>query len=378
MQGDWSVEGKTVIVTGATSGIGRETALALACMGATVVLAVRNQEAGQKTAEMIRQVRPGAQVEVGPKLELAQPSSIRSFAAQYQKQKRPLHVLVNNAGANYLSEGVTEDGVPLLTQVNYLGPYMLTRLLESSLVASAPSRVINVSSVTHRYGLIDNPASFLTQCTTGVGGQYPATKLGNVLFTYELQRRLGNLGVQACAVDPGAVATNIYKDSRLFTRQPLKWLIQNLYAPPQDGAAAVVHAASAPWRRSPRKHGFLVNKKTDTQVECDSTAETWFFTRGVFAWPAITGFRGQREGVIGSLRMQGWAIRALTLSALDWPLRKITKGRWLSETKAVPSAPISYSKEMAGALWDMSADISNLPREVRVGITSKQSRKHAI
>ncbi|CAL8464655.1 g4190 [Coccomyxa elongata] len=372
MHDDWNVRGKTVIVTGATSGIGRETALALAGMGATVVLAVRNQEAGQDTAAMIRQVHPGAKVEVGPKLELAQPSSIRSFAAQYQKQKRPLHVLVNNAGANYMSEGVTEDGVSLLTQVNYLGPYMLTRLLEGSLVASAPSRVINVSSVTHRYGLIDNPATFLSRSTIGVGGQYPATKLGNVLFTYELQRRLGNLGVQACAVDPGAVATNIYKDSRLFTRQPLKWLIQNLYAPPRDGAAAVVHAASAPWRRQPGKHGFLVNKSTDALLGGGSIAGTWFFARGVFAWPAITGFRGQREGIIGNLRMQGWAVRALSLSALDWPLRKITQGRWLSETKAVPSAPASYNKEMAAALWDLSADMCKLPRALHAGITSKQ------
>ncbi|EIE19074.1 NAD(P)-binding protein [Coccomyxa subellipsoidea C-169] len=358
MADDWNIHGKTVVVTGATSGIGRETALALAGMGATVVLAVRNQEAGQETAAMIRQNSLSmtsddwiSSLAVGPKLELAQPSSIRSFATQYQKQNRPLHVLVNNAGANYLSEGLSEDGVPLLTQVNYLGPYMLTRLLEGSLVASAPSRVINVSSVTHRYGLIENPANFLSRMR--IIGALQATKLGNVLFTYELQRRLGHLGVQACAVDPGAVSTNIYKDSSLFTRQPLKWLIQNLYAPPSDGAAAVVHAASAPWQRQPKKP--------------ENLACLQFFARGVFAWPAITAFKGQQQGVIGNLRMQGWALRALSLSALDWPLRRLTQGRGLSQTRAVPSAPASYDQHLAAALWDLSADKGKLPRDISVG-----------
>ena len=79
-----------------------------------------------------------------------------------------------------------------------------------------------------------------------------ATKLGNVLFAYELQRRLGKRGVHSCAVDPGSVATNIY-DGSLFSRQPLRWLIRTLYAPPSDGAAAVVHAACAPWERPARQ-----------------------------------------------------------------------------------------------------------------------------
>ena len=98
------------------------------------------------------------------------------------------------------------------------------------------------------------PAMIMTQDACLAAAQ--ATKLANVLFAYELQRRLGVQGVRSCAVDPGSVATNIYAGSALFSRQPLRWLIKTFYAPPADGAAAVVHAACAPWERpAQQQHG---------------------------------------------------------------------------------------------------------------------------
>lgn len=167
---------------------------------------------------------------------------------------------------------------------NYLGPYMLTRLLEDKLLDTSygfnmkglssssskatrqkptttnrTARVVNVSSVTHRYGLIlpTDIDTFLK--TWKLGSFYPNTKLANVLFSYELTRRLGSYGLQSCAVDPGGVASNIWKNSA-FSRAPLSWVIGNLYAPPIDGAAAVVYAATVDWEDD-REEGKRVNRK---------------------------------------------------------------------------------------------------------------------
>ncbi|CAL5224486.1 g7180 [Coccomyxa viridis] len=364
MERGLDIRNSTVMVTGATSGIGREVAKTLAGKGAHVVLAVRDLHGGAMAAEAIRKAFPEAVVEVGPELRLDDAASIRAFADTYRKQQRPLHVLVNNAGANYISDGVTADGVPLLTQVNYVGPYMLTRLLEPCLRAAGHARVVNVSSVTHRYGVIGNPAAFLSSSNSTVGGQYPATKLANVLFTYELQRRYGTQGIQACAVDPGSVATAIYRDSKLFSAQPLKWIIEKLYAPPWDGAAAVVHVASAPsWGApAPPRGRSRMLAEWPPHMDLQQTPQ-WFFARGLFALPIITHFRGPGEGLLNQLRMYGWAAKALTLSALDWPLRRVTNGAWGSGTTAVPSAPTSYDRGLSTALWDLTADKCGLSRE---------------
>jgi WW domain-containing oxidoreductase len=232
---------------------------------------------------------------VGPQLDLSSQESIRSFATQYKSAiNKPIDVLVNNAGANEFSiPWYVDNGVGGQCMTNYLGPYMLTRLLEDKLLddnsgggsgsktgydmkASSPSsssktttkttrlkptrtaRVVNVSSVTHRYGLIlPDIDTFLK--TWKLGSFYPNTKLANVLFAYELTRRLGSYGLQSCAVDPGGVASNIWKNS-VFGKAPLSWVIGNLYAPPSDGAAAVVYAATVDWEKD-REEGRRVNRK---------------------------------------------------------------------------------------------------------------------
>ncbi|DBB18667.1 TPA: hypothetical protein ACH3X3_000279 [Trebouxia sp. C0006] len=199
------LDGRTAIVTGATQGIGKEVAKELARQGATVVLACRNLDAARDCADEIRAAQPAANVVVGPALDLSQPNSIRKFATTYQQQQRPLHILVNNAGANYMPESYTSQGVGILCQVNYLGPYHLTRLLEPQLAASAPSRVVNVSSIMHRAASVNsNIHRFLTDWNKG--SQYANTKLANVLFTYAAQRRLGyrNQGIQRVIQFSGA------------------------------------------------------------------------------------------------------------------------------------------------------------------------------
>ena len=122
-----------------------------------------------------------------------------------------------------------------------------------------------------------------------------ATKLANALFAHELQRRLGGRGVASCAVDPGSVATNIYAGSALFSRQPLRWLIQNFYAPPSDGAAAVIHAACTPWERPAQQHrgaGSLAGAYT---LSCGGTVAAGAFGLRRCAWEGSEG-RGLRAG----------------------------------------------------------------------------------
>jgi NAD(P)-dependent dehydrogenase (short-subunit alcohol dehydrogenase family) len=230
---------------------------------------------------------------VGPQLDLSSQESIRSFVSQYKSAiNKPIDVLVNNAGANEFSvPWYVENGVGGQCMTNYLGPYMLTRLLEDKLLddnssggggkytvndmkASSSSskttpktttlkptrtaRVVNVSSVTHRYGLILPDIDNFFK-TWKLGSFYPNTKLANVLFSYELTRRLGSYGLQSCAVDPGGVASNIWKNS-VFSKAPLSWVIKNLYAPPSDGAAAVVYAATVDWEKD-REEGRKINRK---------------------------------------------------------------------------------------------------------------------
>ncbi|KAL4459097.1 hypothetical protein ABPG75_013962 [Micractinium tetrahymenae] len=374
------MEGRQVVVTGATQGIGREAARQLAAQGARVVLACRDVERAEAVAEGIRRQHPGAQVEVGPPLDLGSLESVRSFAAAYKKRHRRLDCLVNNAGTNYTKPWFTPEGVGGLCQVNYLGHYALTRLLEDMLQASAPSRVVNVSSVTHRYGWVGEVGKFLSSWRPG--SYYPSTKLANVLFAYELQRRLGEHGVQSCAVDPGGVASNIWTGS-VFSRPPLSWFIGNLYAPPSDGAAAVVHAASVPWGQE-RKAAAAINARwmgTDSSSNGSShgrrrrhaahaAPDLRFYARGLFASPAVTSWRGTPQdpapGLLDRVRGALWGGTAVVASLLDYPLRRITGGRLNSGTRPAPSAPLSYNAGLAAQLWDLSADASGLPCEPQI------------
>mmetsp|Transcript_21104 Transcript_21104/g.50393 ORF Transcript_21104/g.50393 Transcript_21104/m.50393 type:complete len:370 (-) Transcript_21104:2546-3655(-) len=258
--------GKIALVTGATSGIGLETASALAGLGVTVILGARNSSKAEDVAELIRKRHQGAQVEVGPELDLKSLDSVRNFAAEYEAKGKPLHILVNNAGANFSRPWRTAEEVTGLVQVNYLGAFALTRLMEKQLVSSAPARVVNVSSITHRFVKIPDVHEFLYNWKKGT---YAHTKLANVLFSRELHKRLHSHGVDSCAVDPGGVNSSIWDRGGIFSRPPLRNVIHAVYAPPSDGAKSVVHAAVAPWT-SKNKY------------------DHYTFARGMFANPLVT------------------------------------------------------------------------------------------
>ncbi|CAG9464931.1 unnamed protein product [Pedinophyceae sp. YPF-701] len=344
--------GKVAVVTGATSGIGLETAKALAHRGAHVILACRRPEAASRVCDEIRGARTDVKIEVGPKLDVGDQACVRAFAKDLAKAHKKIDILVNNAGTNAEKgeEWYTPDGVGGLAQINYLGPYTLTRLLEPTLLASAPCRVVNVASVTHRFAFIKSAEDFLMKFKYG---QYAHTKLANVLFAYELQRRLGPRGVQSCAVDPGGVRTNIWSTRESLSKGPIKAVINACYAPPADGAQAVIHAATCDWDAdAPTGRHAVAGPENDLR----------YYARGTFAWPATTSVPGAgSRGILGAVMggVQAWSI--LNMSLVDWPLRAATGGRVAGTTKAVRSAKITYDERLAKELWDRSARIAGVP-----------------
>lgn len=209
----WSIRGRTALVTGATGGIGWETALGLAESGARVFLHGRTLEKADAACAKIRARVPGAQL-APLAADFARLSEVRGMAQRVAESTDRLHVLVNNAGAWVGERTITEDGYELLWQANHLAPFLLTGLLRPLLEASAPARVITVSSNAHYSGKIDfNDLDAHRKRYDGFA-VYCNTKLANVLFSNALARRLASAGVTANALHPGVVNTGIASNAR--------------------------------------------------------------------------------------------------------------------------------------------------------------------
>jgi retinol dehydrogenase 12 len=231
--------GRTFIVTGANSGIGRITAMALAGRGAQVFLGCRSIDKGESVAAPLR--AGGAKVEVLA-LDLADLASVRGTAAAFLARDLPLHGLINNAGLAG-TRALTRDGFELTFGVNHLGHFLLTRLLEARLRASAPARVVNVASEAHRSAKgIDFTVLRERARSPGALREYSVSKLANVLFTRELARRWAGSGVTAYALHPGVVATGIWRR----VPGPLRWLITRFMISPEEGARTTIFCATAP------------------------------------------------------------------------------------------------------------------------------------
>jgi NAD(P)-dependent dehydrogenase (short-subunit alcohol dehydrogenase family) len=224
-----NLTGKTVVVTGANSGIGLATAKALAGYGAHVVFAVRDTAKGRRATEAV----PG-DTEVR-KLDLADLASIRRFATDWQG---PIHLLINNAGVSAPELERTTDGFELMFGTNHLGPFALTNLL----LPHVTGRVVSLASQAERMGRINFDDLNWEHTPYKQSRAYATSKLANVLFSSELQRRLKAAGssVLAVAAHPGFVATNIYdRSTGLVTRLMLRLLSQD----PDQGALPVLYAA---------------------------------------------------------------------------------------------------------------------------------------
>jgi NAD(P)-dependent dehydrogenase (short-subunit alcohol dehydrogenase family) len=201
------MKNRIVLITGSTDGIGKATALQLAQRGATVIMHGRSVDRCQAACDDIRQATGNSNVEYVV-ADLSSQPQVRRMAAEIQERTDRLHVLINNAGVILLTRQVTEDGLEATFAVNHLAPFLLTHLLLDRLRQSAPARIINVSSTVHYDAQIkvDNLQS--EKNYNGINA-YKLSKLGNVLFTFELADRLKGSGVTANCLHPGVVATKL-------------------------------------------------------------------------------------------------------------------------------------------------------------------------
>jgi NAD(P)-dependent dehydrogenase (short-subunit alcohol dehydrogenase family) len=236
------MSGRICVVTGANRGIGRATAEGLAQMGAKVVLVCRRKEDGEAVSREI-----AAQSPVAPDVVVADLSSQLSIrqAAGYIRGRYPsLHVLINNAGVIPARREATVDGLEMQFAVNHLAYFLLTNLLLPQLKAGSPSRIINVSSGAHTRAAIDFD-DLQAQRSYQAKSVYGRSKLANILFTYELSRRLAGTGVTANCLNPGVVATKMLAD---YMGVPLAGpaLARTFGATPEEGAETSVYLASSP------------------------------------------------------------------------------------------------------------------------------------
>jgi NAD(P)-dependent dehydrogenase (short-subunit alcohol dehydrogenase family) len=241
-----NMQGKTVLITGGNSGIGKETAVALAKAGANVVFTSRDAAKGAAAAADVS-ARAGRDVAWMP-LDLASFASIRRFADDFLSRYDRLDVLVNNAGLMQQHRSETQDGFETTFGVNHLGHFLLTQLLLDRVKSSAPARIVNVASDAHRQARSGLDFDDL-QSTKGYGGLtvYGKSKLANIYFTRELARRLEGSGVTANALHPGTVATGFGQDGDVTGVFALGFqLVRPFFKKPAQGAETSIYLASAP------------------------------------------------------------------------------------------------------------------------------------
>jgi len=238
----------TILITGATSGIGQRAALALARQGAHLVLTARSQAKAEATLKMIEAAAPGTRVNVyyGDFASLA---SVAALGHEIIAHHARIDVLINNAGIHAFTQRVTVDGYAEMVAVNYLAPWLLTNILRETLVRSAPSRIVTVASEASRRAAGFDPLAALTDkrpfTARGSSAVYGQTKLMNIMFSQELSRQLDGTGVSVNCLSPGFNVTGLGRE--LWFAAPLQQLLAWLkIGDPERGAGIIVRLASDP------------------------------------------------------------------------------------------------------------------------------------
>lgn len=239
-----TTSGITAVITGATGGLGLETAAMLAGQGAAVVLVGRDPGRLQAALHEVRG-RTGSSAVSGLKANLDSQTEVRQLASDILARAPRLNLLINNAGTVYARRTTTPDGIEATFAVNHLAPYLLTRLLLDRIGASAPARIVTVASHAHYQGTLDL-ADYGYARGYRIMRAYSRSKLGNVLFTRELARRLEGTGVTANALHPGTIATNIWSGAPAWARPVLAVAKRLVMESPSTGAARIAWLATSP------------------------------------------------------------------------------------------------------------------------------------
>ncbi|CAH0696347.1 unnamed protein product [Spodoptera exigua] len=240
------LDGKVALVTGGNQGIGLETARELAARGARVIIACRGAEKSAEAIQDIVATTGNEQVEY-MHLDLSRFSSVRKFAADFNNKYDRLHILVNNAGSGGDKPRYTEDGIDFVMQVNYFGPFLLTKLLTEKLIASKPSRVVIVSSILHYFGQInvDTLDKIIGHSIKSKFYNYSNSKLCGVLWAKALAKKLPE-EVSVNSLHPGVVRTNIFSKLPFWFLKIFTFLCDLLnFKTPKEGAQTVVHLCVA-------------------------------------------------------------------------------------------------------------------------------------
>lgn len=244
-----AMRGKTVLITGGTGGIGKETARALATLGATVVVVGRDAERGNTAIQELQANSSNSAIHL-LLADLSSQSEVRRLAAEFQRQFKHLHVLVNNVAGIFRRRTETVDGLEATFAVGHLAPFLLTQLLLPTLKASAPARIVNVTSEGHSMAALNFDDLQARRFYRGVD-VYTRVKLANVLFTYELARQLEGTNVTVNAVDPGGAHTRLTDSTTPDMLPPMMkvlWPLVSRFAftSAEKAAESSIYAAASP------------------------------------------------------------------------------------------------------------------------------------
>ena len=239
-----TMEGKICLITGGTNGIGKATAQALANMGATVVIVGRN---AQKTSQVVEEIRAASSNKNVDSIlaDLSSQQEVRRLADAIQSKYPHLHVLINNAGGTFTTRQLSMDGIEMTFALNHLAYFLLSNMLLDTMKASAPARIINVSSDAHSGGKIDFDNLQGERSYTSFG-PYGNSKLANILFTTELARRLEGTGVTVNALHPGLVNTGFGKNNPGLLMKIMGAVIPLIARSPEKGAMTSIYLAASP------------------------------------------------------------------------------------------------------------------------------------
>lgn len=279
--------GKTCILTGANSGIGKATALELAKMGAKLVMVCRDREKGEAAEKEIIAESKSNNIELMV-ADLSCQESIRKFATDFQKTHERLDLLINNAGVYLTKRQTTPDGLEATFATNLLGPFLLTNLLLGVLKAGAPSRVVNVSSDAHK-GIMMNFEDLQGEKKFSSWQAYGQSKLGMILFTHELSKRLAGTGITVNSVHPGVVRTHFAKNNGGLVALGFR-IIGVFFISPSTSAKRVLYVATSPdlINVSGRYFSKMREERSSRESYDDSSAEhLWEISE------RLTGLSGQ-------------------------------------------------------------------------------------
>ena len=241
----WDIRGKTVLVTGATSGIGLEASVALARQGARVIMVGRNQAKTEAARADVASRSRSKDVSY-LRADFASQASVRALADAVRSRADRLDVLVNNAGGVNKARTVTADGIETTFAVNHLGYFLLTNLLLDLVVKSAPARVVTVASVGHRRGTLDFEDLGFERGGYSIMRAYSRSKLANILFANELARRRAGSGVTSNSLHPGSVDTNIWSGAPLWAKPIIQILLRPFFISAEKGGERIVQLAASP------------------------------------------------------------------------------------------------------------------------------------